>query len=333
MSKFDEMIKDLGIFEGEEDITVTTISSKLKSKAVLVDLRLCGGNKYISLPKMAEEISNESKEFLNEHFSGGKMTILNKNTIKQLTRIKNETRNALYKASVIKNGNLIPIASFSDFKVTYDEKKEEYNTLRDQILDSYDTIERNFYVKVARYLSETYEDEAMIQELRKKIANEMPNKEQFARDFEFSMSLMVLPSATDIYFAEGDVQEEVERSIKENSIEIIENSISKSLETIFLNIAPFVNDKALNEKLKIKAAVVIEKVLKDNYLESKTVEDLGRRALKVANSSNISFSENSEAEGIIAAIYKYFKERNNTSYLKLPKYIDEEYLENLSLVY
>lgn len=333
MSKYEEMIKDLGIFEGEEDITVTTISSKLKSKAVLVDLKLCGGNKYISLPKMTEEITNESKEFLNEHFSGGKMTILNKNTIKQLTRIKNETRNALYKASVIKNGNLIPIASFADFKVIYDEKKEEYNALKDQILDSYDAIERNFYLKVARYLSETYDDVDKIRELQKRAANEIPNKEQFARDFEFSMSLMVLPSATDIYFAEGDVQEEVERSIKENSIEIIENSISKSLETIFLNIAPFVNDKALNEKLKRKAAVVIEKVLKDNYLESKTVEDLGRRSLKVANSSNISFSENSEAEGIIAAIYKYFKERNNTSYLRLPNYIDEEYLENLALVY
>lgn len=333
MSKFDEIIKDLGIFEGEEDITVTTVSSKLKSKAVLVDLKLCGGNKYISLPKVAEEISNESKEFLSEHFSGGKITILSKNTIKQLTRIKNETRNALYKASVIKNGNLIPIASFSDFKLIYDEKKEEYNALRDQILDSYDSIERNFYVKVARYLSETYEDVAMIQELQKRVAKEMPNKEQFARDFEFSMSLMVLPSSTDIYFAEGDVQEEIERSIKENSIEIIENSISKSLETIFLSIAPFVNDRTLNDRLIKRAVVNIEKVLSDNYLESKTVEDLGRRALKVANSSNVSFNENSEAESIIASIYKYFKERENTSYLRLPKYIDEEYLENLALVY
>ena len=333
MKSLAEVKADLGVLEQDGEITVERLASTISQRAVLVDLRLCGGSRYVSLPKSKEKVSEESSTFLSDHFTNGRFSLLSKETIREFTKIKNDTRNALYRASAIRNGNLIPVDSFRSFKSAFDENKEKFEALRDDVLSNYDFIKQDFDNKISRYLAEAYsqktEDE--IARMRKGILKEIPSKEVFRTDFLFSMKVLVLPSSTGMIFEE-DLQENVMESLRENSLDIVEGAVSKSLSSIFSTIAPFTRDLEFSDGSIERAIGNIKNVGRGNFLESKKVSGVVENALKaLKNSSRFDIAE--KAEKVIAEIYMYFKEKNNVSFLTIPKYMSKEYLDRLEKVF
>lgn len=330
-----EMLQDLGILKNDVDISVRDLSRVLNGKGVLVDLTLKGGTRYIKMPKPKEDISNESKDFISQHFSEGKITFLNKALIQNFTAIKNTVRHELYKASAIRNGNFIPTSLFPDFKASYNKQKEDFDNLLKDVMDNYDNIKSDFVIKVARYVTEAYKDKELDEqkEIYNQIIEKIPRKEELEGDFEFSMKVFMFSSVGEINFENEELQDLIDENIKNNSLDLIEESLLKALDIIFCNMAPFVNAIILNDHLRQKALTSLKLTLSNNYLESKIVNDLANKAIDLINVSNLDTDVEMEAEKIIAKIYKFFQERNKVSYLKIPKYLSHEYLENIAKIY
>lgn len=155
-------------------------------------------NPCITLPKevsehrrLSHKVSDTEKAFVQENLTHGKLYLL-PDEEKQLRKIEKQARFNVEKRLLVLD--YILYEHYESLAQVFDEKKQEYFALRDQIAEVWDQRMISFSRGLSEYLRGCGFPKVQVAKWHKELMRQLPSKESWLNSFSFSLEVRTYPA-------------------------------------------------------------------------------------------------------------------------------------------
>ena len=223
--------------------------------------------------------------------------------------------------------------SYRRFSKEFNESKERYQKIVENLVSNFDNIEERFRTNVLNYLEESISSKEKREGIWNKIKRSIPQtKVQFQNEFEFTLDAFLFQGVDNNLLQNINVDEEILEALKssqeKNTWDLAHDMFSKLSSITLCEAEKMLNSKTMNEGTLEKA---IYKLNDFNFMESKDILEWKKELEDVKGKSKETQAEN--AEYLIYRVWKFVKENDLERTVIVPKGLEINYLESLLNIY
>lgn len=212
------------------NISVENINKYISQQGVVVRISIGGGNNsYRISPKIygikEDKLIEEGniKEFFDDHVRNGSIVFVPKHYKEKLNSIESKIRGKVRELSIGYNNSFIPISSYPEFIEYFENCREEFFEVRDELVEKYSFMCHRF-INIARKSLEDLDAKDAREELEK-IISKLPSKEKFSDSFRFDKEVSAFPIEENItLFDNEEIIEEIKKTTEKTSNNLIIDS-------------------------------------------------------------------------------------------------------------
>jgi|SRR5690625_79629 len=207
------------LLEGlEEEVTIENIDQFLQQQGVIVQVHV-GRNRgtFELAPKvMGVNLKSDSvKGFFREYVKNGKLSFIPKEVEDRFHRVESGVREMRKRMAIGYDNSFMPIEVYKEFSEKVKEFREDYLAVRDDVIESWDSLKAGFENNLNSALSEMKTDDKEM--IFNAIIAKYPSKEEYHDSFYLDTTLRAFPTMENLSLLDDNLSEEVkESSIKEN---------------------------------------------------------------------------------------------------------------------
>ena len=329
--KTNKLLKGLG-----GDIEVENIDTYLQKQGVVVDISVGRLRIPISLdPAIYGVDINEDKdlnEFFTDHVRNSKLVFISKQNEKRLQSLETNVRQKLSTMAIGYNKKYLPIETYKEFEIFFNEKKKEYFDVRDEIIDNWEHIVKSFAVKLDTSLSQLNSLDR--ENLKIKIMNRIPTMEQYRDSFYMDTHIRAFPVMANVDVFDKDIAKKIrEGAIQENInsvYEIIANVLDNAFVILSKSYKYYEKYNTLNSVQLKKINSLIPVLKRNNLLKNDIINDIIADLETISKETDIDYKMEL-IDVIFGKIYKYSNEIGILDKISLNESVyDEATLESLA---
>lgn len=306
--KLIEGLKQEGLIVGIEDL-----SKYIRQKGLIVKEHVGRKRNYIELsPHLfgVDVQKNEAlKHFFSEHLKMGKIQFIPDSHEKKLKSIESSLRMARKRLSIGYENSFMTIDAYKDFVSTYEEKKQKYFDVRDEILSMWDTLVSSFKDSLRVTLDELGAIER--NELFSAICSKLPTKEEYKDSFYMTITVKAFPVAENLDVFDEDVRKQIEHGLQEDTIrvmyEIIGNTLNDAFESVSNMMRSVKEYGSIQNKTISGLKTTAKRLGEKNIFHNDQIESIRESLLQLSCEKNADVLL-SEGECLVAFIYGYAKQ-------------------------
>lgn len=326
-----KLLKGLG-----GDIEVENIDTYLQKQGVVVDISVGRLRIPISLdPKIYGIDIDENKElneFFSEHVKNSKLVFISKQKEKRLQSLETNVRQKLSTMAIGYNKKYLPIETYKEFEIFFNEKKAEYLAVRDEIVDNWEHTVKSFAVKLDISLSQLNSLDR--ENLKIKIMNRIPTMEQYRDSFYMETHIRAFPVMANVDVFDKDIAKKVRDSAVKENINSVYEIISNVLDNAFVILSKsykyYQKYSTLNAVQLKKINSLIPLLKRNNLLKNELINEIISDLEVVSKETDIDYKMEL-IDVIFGKIYKYSIEIGITDRLSLNESVyDKPTLESLA---
>ena len=207
-------LNNFGISEVKEEDLMDELNQKLRHNGVLVSPHIKGGNKEVDVRTV---VSNEEeiREFLSGHYKGSKISFLSDSERAALKQEKNYVFRTLRGYTLSDKMYFLTFDSYRRFSKEFNESKERYQKIVENLVSNFDNIEERFRTNVLNYLEESISSKEKREGIWNKIKRSIPQtKVQFQNEFEFTLDAFLFQGVDNNLLQNINVDEEILEALK-----------------------------------------------------------------------------------------------------------------------
>ena len=153
IEKTNKLLKGLG-----KDVEIENIDTYLQKQGVVVDVSVGRLRIPVTLDPKVYGINIKENDDLNlffsQHIKNSKLVFISKEKEKKLQSLETNVRQKLTSMSVGYNKKYLPIETYKEYEIFFEEKKREYLKIRDEIVSDWDNTVKLFAIQLDNSLSQ-----------------------------------------------------------------------------------------------------------------------------------------------------------------------------------
>lgn len=303
------------LFEGLGDgVNVRVLASHMLSKGVFVEIRCSRNRGTISMPptlQQAERFKGEVKEAYKTYVSGGRFSIIPDNYDKALSQVESRIRYQLTKTCI--TDGFMSLSDFDAFKIEFAAAVDDYNALRDSIVDVWDDIVENFKAGLEFIISGYELGEEKAAAVRKEVYAAIPSKEDYRDSFRLEVRVRPFESQPDISLYPPALGKEMTEDWAETVVESATACIAACAQDVFTIcsgiVSRYVDQASINGNSINGLASVASRVRRNNLFNNPLLESAADRLEKLQSIDNVDEQE-MVIEEVLLDIYSYCKKND-----------------------
>lgn len=324
-----DLLKGLG-----EHVSIENLDQYLQTQGVVVDVSIGRMRIPISLDPAIYGIDVNSNEDLNaffsEHVKKSKLIFISKKYEKKLQSIESAVRLKRNDMAIGYDNKYMPIETYKEFKLYFQEKKREYFIIMNEIADNWNVMCKRF----AEQLDYVFQELNSIdkEKIKAQIWKKIPSVDDYKRSFYMEAQLRAFPVMGNVSLLDEDISEAIKERAIEDNINSVYDILITTLKEGFLKISTVCSYYYKNDNLTAiqgkQLAILKENLKRNNLLKNGLIDEIIEDLNVVENNPNT--DEKIELlEFIIIKIYKFAVDIGKVENLPLDKCpIEVEDLDN-----
>lgn len=303
-----ELLKGLG-----ENVEVENIDKYLQKQGVVVNISVGRLRLPINIdPKMYGvdlDENEELNEFFTEHVKNSKLVFISKQKEKRLQSLETNVRQTLASFAIGYNKKYLTIEAYKEFEKFFEDKKAEYLSVRDEIVDNWDFTVKSFALKLETSLSQLNSLDR--ENIKAKIMKKIPSMEDYRDSFYMETRIKAFPVMANVDVFDEDISKKIrEGAIKEN-INSVYEIIASVLDNTFVTLSKaykyYNNHNTLTKTQIDKMNSLIPLLRRNNLLKNELVDELISDLEEVSKETDLD-TKFSLVDIILGKIYKFSNE-------------------------
>lgn len=221
-------------------------------------------------------LSDEVKDFFKEHSKNGFMSFIPMRLSKEFQKIENRIRMAKSRMSIGYENSFMPIDVYKEYAEQVQKAKEEYFEIRDNVVDEWDDLRKNFEQSLNSTLGSLNPEEQ--EGLRKAIMSRYPSKKAYQDSFYMRTSLKAFPVMANLSLLDEDLSEDVKEAAVVDNLDMVHEVLGVAFNETFQIANTVYKSLGKNRKLpnKTKGALsnAIKSIKAKNLLKHPSIHEL-----------------------------------------------------------
>lgn len=298
---------------GDVKVGIEDINKYITQQGVVVRVSVGGGrNSYHISPKIygikENKLTDEGKEFMDEHIRNGSIVFIPKNYEKKLRAIESKLKKQLRELSVGYDNTFLPLTSYTEFKEYFDKCKSEYFQIRDELVERYSSMHERFITIAKQSLKdlEAYNAENELQN----IINKLPNKEEFKNSFKMKITVSAFPTIENIDMFDENIQEDIMAMSKRDTDDLVKDATVSVINEGVMSLSSVIKNGSENDRIHQRVLYGlkngIERMSTKNIFANQKLESMRDEMIELSKKENDDVDSIVEfAERILANLYNY----------------------------
>lgn len=312
----------------DSDVKVEDLGSCLKEKGVLLEASFGGGrNSYKISPESfgvdKDNLSDDSKDFFQNHLRDGTVVFVPRDKYKQLRSIESKTKKKLREITIGYNGQFVPIKDFEEFVEYFENSKNEYFAIRDELVADYPNIVSRFKKILSQSLIDMDVDIKVAEKQYLEIVSKLPSQTAFKNSFRADLSISLMPTVDEFdgYGFGDDIKEAISSQYQAIGNNLIGDStvvvLQEAVDSLVGLINSFNRSGNVHHKTREGLKNCVVKMERKNIFENKKLDEVKDRVKCLINTESDMAVQQSEI--LLAEIYVYSKKIDIDSKIDLSK--------------
>lgn len=334
-AKVEALIEGLRTENKDTNVTLENLDKYLCQEGVLVRVHVgrIRGNMELTPEVLGIDSKSEQlADFFGQYAKNGSLSFISQKDEKDLKRVESRIRMTKNRMSIGYENSYMPIKTYDLFKTELKKAQDEYNEVRDKILNDWVGVVARFEFTLDQALK-SLNPEAQ-EKIKKAIMERIPTKEQYGKSFYMKTSLKAFPVMDNMSLVNSDVADAVKEGAIEDNInmvyEVLGGALAEAYETVNTVYVSYAKNHRVPPKthgaLKESVKRVKQRNLFKNAMVSQIADDMD------ALSQSLSTDDVAMVcEQILVKVYGYAREIGVTMYIDLKNSMVEK--EDLELMY
>lgn len=305
----------------EEDVTIENLDTYLQQEGVIVQVHIgrIRGAFELTPKTMGVNIHTDSvKDFFKSHVKNGSMSFLPNSVEKGFQRIENRIRQKRVRMSIGYENSFMPIDTYKDFAEDVKQAKVEYLKMRDEVLETWVDMKKQFVANLDVALHELNSFDR--ERIYNAIISKYPSKDAYRESFYLHTSLKAFPVMANLSLLDEGLSDEVREGAVRDNLKMVHEVLGVAFNDAFQTANTIYKAYAVKRKLPSKTKGSISHTIKGlkskNVLKHPAVDDLIDDLDSLYHATDVDDGmEMSEA--IMAKSYGNCSELNLMNYLDL----------------
>lgn len=177
--------------------------------------------------------SKESKQFFSDHVKMGEISLLPKRLEDKLQRIESSVRQNRRLKSLGFENKFMDLETFKEHKQMFEQKKEEYFTLSEEIANEWELLVSAFKKELKEVLLELQVEKEKLKEVEESVYKKIPSKEVYKNSFYFNLKVKPIPSVGNIEMFSEEMKESILHTHEEEMTNFVQDLVVQSLADVF----------------------------------------------------------------------------------------------------
>ena len=303
------------LFEGLGDgVNVRVLASHMASKGMFVEICCSRNRGTVSMPailQQSERFKGETREAFKTYVSNGRFSIIPARYDKELDKVESAIRYKLSKACI--TDGYMSLTDFEAFKIEFNAAVDDYNTVRDSIVNLWDNIVEDFKAGLEYILSGYELGMREVAAVRKEIYDAIPSKEDYRNSFKLTVKVRPFDAQPDVSLYPPDLGKEMTEDWIETVVENATSCIAACAQDVFTIcsgiVARYVDQSYINQNSINGLMSVAGRVRRNNLFNNPLLASAADRLEKLQNIGDIDEQE-MVIEEVLLDIYSYCKQNN-----------------------
>ena len=302
------------LFEGLGDgVNVRVLASHMLSKGMFVEIKCSRNRGTISMPPIlqSEGFRGEAKEAYKTYVSSGRFSIIPDHYERALDKVESGIRYQLTKACI--TDGFMSFSDFDTFKIEFAAAVDNYNAVRDSIVDKWDDIVEDFKAGLEFIISGYELGEREAEAVRKEVYAAIPSKEDYRDSFRLTVKVRPFEARPDVSLYPPALGKEMTEDWAETVVESATACIAACAQDVFTIcsgiVSRYVDQAYINGNSINGLASVASRVRRNNLFNNPLLESAADRLEKLQDIDNVEEQE-MVIEDVLLDIYSYCKKND-----------------------
>lgn len=297
------------------NVGIEDIDKYITKQGVVVRVSVGGGrNSYYVSSKIygvkEEVLSEESKEFMGEHIRDGRVSFVPKAYERRLRAVESKLKKKLKEMSIGYDNSFIPLSLYPEFKEYYENCKQEYFQIRDELVEKYPAMYERF-IEIARQSIRDLNAYQAQEELQR-IISKIPGQETFKENFKVDMSVSAFPTMENLDMFDEAIKEDIRSGAKQGSNNLVNeatiNVISEGMDSLSSIIRGGADNGRIHQRIIFGLKNGIKRMGQKNIFANQRLEAVRKDMEEILH---VDADEAIEmAERLLSELHNYARELN-----------------------
>ncbi|MBG9694156.1 hypothetical protein ABD91_25825 [Lysinibacillus sphaericus] len=273
--------------------SVQDLSVMIRNSGILVRETIGRKRSYIEVsPEMygvdIKKKQEGTRKFFEDHVRKGRLSFIPSYFDRKLTNLEGKVRIARRRATIGYDEKFMTMESYNEFQKKFEDWKQEYYKIRDEIINNWDQIILDFRESLESSLSDlnSINHDVMID----KIMNKIADRENYYNSFYMNLVLEAFPIADNLAMFTPEIQNQMRKNVEKESIRAMYEMLQSNIDVIFVQTARIINTldsgQDVHHRTINQMSIVANQVRKNNIIGNDVIfalaeicDQIGKRGI------------------------------------------------------